>query len=100
MDRLAERAAEWGIDPDYVDAQGRLRKVDGDALCHIIDAVSCGAKPRPRTLLPPIAVIRRGRKADLALPDIAASSAVRWTISADGGEIACGIADSGRVALP
>jgi 4-alpha-glucanotransferase len=45
MERVAELAAQWGIESEYVDAHGRHRSVDPAALKKIVAAVAAGHAP-------------------------------------------------------
>jgi 4-alpha-glucanotransferase len=100
MDSLAELAAEWGIEPSYVDGQGLLRTVDRDTLRAIVAVVSSGQRPPKPARLPPIVVLRRGRAAALALPDAGSSAGADWTVAAGDKRIAPGTADPGGWHLP
>ena len=79
MDALAERAAAWGVDPEFVDARGVLRHVDAETIRRVIDVVSAGeARPSPR-LLPLAIVARRGRTEPIAFRELPSDAAFRWT---------------------
>ena len=100
MDALAKLAAEWGIEPGYIDGQGLSRTVDRDTLRRIVEIVSRGQSPPKRRRLPPIIVIRRGHGAAPALSDTPPSTSVDWTLVSGDTTIARGTATSGAWHLP
>src|SRR5947199_257934 len=57
MDRheVADLARQWGISPDYVDANGQHRQVETETLLRIIDTLSYGEGGRHSTPTRPIA---------------------------------------------
>ena len=100
MDALAELAAEWGIEPDYVDGRGLSRAVDRPILRRIVEILSRGQSPPKRRWLPPSVVLRRGRSTAVALPDTPPSASIHWAVVAGDTEIASGTAGSAAWRLP
>src|SRR2546429_9400782 len=104
MDALAELAAEWGIEPDYVDGRGLSRTVDRHILRRIVEILSRGQSPPKRRWLPPSVVLRRGRSTAVALRDTPPSASIHWAVVAGDTEIASGTDGSAawclRVDLP
>src|SRR5229473_3564735 len=100
MDALAELAAEWGIEPDYVDGRGLSRTVDRPILRRIVEILSRGQSPPKRRWLPPSVVLRRGRSTAVALPDTPPSASIHWAVVAGDTEIASGTAGSAAWRLP
>jgi 4-alpha-glucanotransferase len=47
MDRIFERAAQWGIETQYVDGLGRRRVVEPQALARILDIMTAGGELPP-----------------------------------------------------
>jgi 4-alpha-glucanotransferase len=90
MTDWAERASAWGIDAEYVDAQGIRRRADDGALAVLVDVVSQGAAAPPARRLPATVVMRQGAPASVMLACPAA--AADWIIVADGGQVAAGVA--------
>src|SRR5260370_25332820 len=95
MDALAELAAEWGIEPDYVDGRGLSRTVDRPILRRIVEILSRGQSPPKRRWLPPSVVLRRGRSTAVAIPDTPPSASIHWAVVAGDTEIASGTPGSG-----
>src|SRR6266851_3566174 len=100
MDALAELAAEWGIEPDYVDGRGLSRAVDRPILRRIVEILSRGQSPPKRRWLPPSIVLRHGRSTAVALPDTPPSASIHWAVVAGDTEIASGTAGSAAWRLP
>jgi 4-alpha-glucanotransferase len=97
MDRLAERAAQWGIATEYVDGLGRRRIVEPEVLSSILKNIAAHGEPA-RRMLPQIADIRQGgdRLLRLAAP---AGSRIRWELFADN-TIAAGEGAAPAIDLP
>lgn len=77
MDRILERAALWGLEPEYRDAFGQLREVEPEVLARVLDALAVNGGV-PRRLLPRTIVIRgKSRHVHLA---IAAGQPFRWEV--------------------
>src|SRR5438270_5402939 len=51
MESMSEQAARWGIEPDYLDAFGRRRSSDADAVARLVDILS--KDTGPSTTKPP-----------------------------------------------
>lgn len=100
MDALAELAAEWGIEPDYIDGRGLSRTVDRHILRRIVEILSGGQTPPKRRRLPPTVVLRRGRGTALALSDTPPSASIDWAVVSGEAKIASGTAPSGAWRLP
>ena len=49
MDRIFERAAEWGIETQHVDGLGRCRVVEPQVLARILDSMAAGGAVPPVT---------------------------------------------------
>ena len=49
MDRIFERAAEWGIETQHVDGLGRRRVVEPQVLARILDSMAAGGAAPPVT---------------------------------------------------
>jgi 4-alpha-glucanotransferase len=47
MDELAELASRWGVEPAYIDAQGRRQASDPEAIHRIVAALAAGPRPLP-----------------------------------------------------
>src|SRR5690242_9228085 len=80
MDRMLERAAEWGIETEYWDGCGRLRTVEPEILSHLLAALERDRESGER-MLPRVVVMRAGRDRSLRLaaPE---RLALRWEIFA------------------
>jgi 4-alpha-glucanotransferase len=100
MDALAELAAAWGIDSEYLDGHGVLRTVDPTTLGRILEIVSCGRSPPKRHLLPATVVLRRGRGTASALPDVPSSALIEWAVMSGETKLASGAVRSGGWRLP
>jgi 4-alpha-glucanotransferase len=100
MDALAELAAEWGIERDYLDGQGFSRTVDRPTLRRILDIVSRGQSPPERRLLPAAVALRHGRGTAPALPDVPPSASIEWAVVSGEAKVAGGAAGSGAWRLP
>src|SRR5262245_20101282 len=96
---ITELAAEWGIDPEYVDGFGRRCALDREALRAILDALGPGP-PSRRKLLPRVVVARQGRQTRVALPGVPSPATIRWTIMAGSAPIADGAWDGADRVLP
>jgi 4-alpha-glucanotransferase len=94
MDALVELAAEWGIEPDYVDGRGLSRTVDRHILQRIVEILSRGQSPLKRRKLPKTLVLRQGRGTALALPDATPSASIHWAVVSGDTRIAGGTAAS------
>jgi 4-alpha-glucanotransferase len=57
MDRIFERAALWGVETEYRDAFGQLRRVEPDVLSRLLDALAVDGGT-PQRMLPRTIVIR------------------------------------------
>src|SRR5260370_8627254 len=100
MDALAELAAEWGIEPDYVDGRGLSRTVDRPILRRIVEILSRGQSPPKRRWLPPSVVLRHGRSTAVALPDTPPSASIHWAVVTGDTGIASGPAVSAAWPFP
>src|SRR5215470_6481730 len=78
MDRMLERAAEWGIETEYWDGCGRLRTVEPEVLSHLLAALDRDRKSGGR-MLPRVVVMRAGRDRSLRL-EAPEGMALRWEI--------------------
>src|SRR5439155_23204853 len=68
MDRIFERAAEWGIETQHVDGLGRRRVVEPQVLARILDSMAAGgAVPPVPSVTPPVVPQRAYQGADGAL---------------------------------
>jgi 4-alpha-glucanotransferase len=94
MGDVSELAAQLGIETDYVDASGVRRAVPPPALARLCDAIG-SHRPPPRTLLPPVVVLRRGRSMQVPLP--ALGGGIVWSLARDDAVIASG--DGAPIAL-
>lgn len=90
MEHLADRAARWGVETDYVDAAGRRQIVPDEALRTVLDALSTSGPPPEPGLLPRTIVVRKGHPARLDLARRPAHAPVRWRVMADTTVIAQG----------
>jgi 4-alpha-glucanotransferase len=100
MEALAERAAAWGVDPEFVDARGVLRHVDAETVRRVIDVVSAGEAPPSPRLLPPAIVARRGRTEPIAIRELPSDAACRWTVFSGVRRMAEGMDRNGTCRLP
>jgi 4-alpha-glucanotransferase len=80
MDRMLERAAEWGIETEYWDGCGRLRTVEPAVLSHLLAALERDRESVER-MLPRVVVMRAGRDRSLRL-EAPEGAALRWEIFA------------------
>jgi len=79
-DRLSERARHAGIEPEYRDAQGRLRRVERETFDRVLAAVA--GISQPRHLLRASVVVRPGGDQTLTL-EVPPRASVRWDLSAE-----------------
>jgi 4-alpha-glucanotransferase len=97
MDRLAARAAEWGLEADYCDARGTRRTVPEHALRRLLASLDSQGIAAPnmeaRTL-----VWRRERTRALDLEE--GQSRAPWRLTHADREIASGALREGRFELP
>jgi 4-alpha-glucanotransferase len=77
-DQVSERAARWGIEAQYRDAQGLQRTADPEGLARVMAVVGAGNRP-PRRLLPLTVIVRCGHRLRLRLKT-AGRTPVRWEI--------------------
>jgi len=97
MDRIDERAAQWGIETNYHDAFGRLREVAPEVLSRFVQLLSGNGEPAQRRV-PSTVVVRSNREALLSLQALPGTR-VTWTI--EGKEtIAQGVGEAPVVRLP
>jgi hypothetical protein len=97
MDRIEERAAQWGIESQYHDAFGRLRQVEPEVLSGLLELLSGnGALVQRRT--PATLVVRHNREASVTV-QAPPGTRVSWSI---GGEesLAEGVGEAPVVRLP
>lgn len=78
MDRVAERATEWGIEEEFSDALGRKRAANPETVSRLVATFS-SAGARGARLIPPTVVVRRGFEPaiQIAAP---AGAEIRWRI--------------------
>jgi len=77
---MSERACRAGVEPEYRDAQGRLRRLERATLERVLAAA---AVPAPgRRMLPLTLVVRHGGERSLKL-EVPRRAAVRWKLSAE-----------------
>ena len=97
MDRIVERATDWGIETQYHDGLGRLRTVHPDVLSRLLRTIApddeLAARMLPRTI-----VVRGERDHDIGL-GAAEGQQLRWEIWSER-RIAEGSATSPLLALP
>jgi 4-alpha-glucanotransferase len=99
MDDLARRAAEWGVDWEYVDARGQPRQVAPHALKRVLEVVA-GAQELPtRRLLPRTVVVRSGRTSPI-LGSERDGLSVRWRVRAGTTRVLEGAADPTGFSTP
>ena len=97
MDRIEERAAQWGIESQYHDAFGRLRQVEPEVLSGLLELLSGNGALMQRRL-PASVVVRQNREASVTL-QAPPGTRVTWTI--EGGEtVAEGVGEAPVVHLP
>ncbi len=94
MEPVAELAAQWGIDCDYIDARGRHQTVDPDSLARIVAAVADRRDPPQPRFMPPSVVFRCNRHMSVDIAGAHPSGRVRWEIAAGERAVASGAADS------
>jgi 4-alpha-glucanotransferase len=83
MDPMLERAAQWGIEPEYQDAQGRLQHADPEGLARVMAIIMPDGGP-VRCLWPRTIAVRQGLGLRLALKRKARTT-VRWEILSEEG---------------
>jgi len=81
MSDLARLAAQWGIDPDYVDSHGRRRAIEPQALRSILDVIARSRSEPARRFLPRTLVHRQGGTLPHRL-DAPGNSTLEWRVSA------------------
>src|SRR5712691_1874869 len=79
MDRISERAAQWGIETEYQDGLGRRRVVEPQVLARHLEIVAENGEPE-RRMLPRTVVVRRGRARRQRL-DAPERCEIRWMIA-------------------
>jgi 4-alpha-glucanotransferase len=79
MDRIHERAAQWGIDTRYHDAFGRLREVPPETLRRLT-SLFAGEDEPARRRLPSTVILRRDREPRVFVA-AAHGAHVGWTIA-------------------
>lgn len=79
MDRIHERAAQWGIDTRYHDAFGRLREVSPETLQRLTSLIAGKDEPA-RSRLPGTIILRRDREPRVFLA-AAHGAPIAWTIA-------------------
>ena len=99
MDRTAERAAQWGIDSEYVDARGQPQKVDLEGLAKIVDAVAADHAAPPRRWLPATVFIRQIREPRIFLTGLPPAG-LRWVLLSVVGGVASGAVEEQNLRLP
>ena len=99
MDRTVERAAQWGIDSEYVDARGQPQKVDPEGLAKIVDAVAADQVAPQRRWLPATVFIRQNREPRIFLTG-SPPAGLRWEILSDDGRVASGAVEEQNLRLP
>ena len=97
MDPTLERAAQWGIEPEYQDAQGRLRRADPEGLARVT-AIVVPDDRATRRLWPWTIAVRQGLGLRLALKRKARTT-VRWEILSQEG-VAHGKGAGSAIELP
>jgi 4-alpha-glucanotransferase len=97
MDRLAARAAEWGLEPDYYDARGTRRTVPEHALRRLLASLDSQDVVSPPSRAPTL-VWRRGRSHAIDLGK--SQGRADWRLTNAGREIASGTLRDGRLELP
>jgi 4-alpha-glucanotransferase len=97
MDRIHERAAQWGIDTRYHDAFGRLREVPPETLQRLTSLIAGPGEPVRRRLASTV-VLRRNNEPKLSLPAHHGAQ-VAWTIAGKD-VIARGEGDAPELWLP
>jgi 4-alpha-glucanotransferase len=80
-DRTAKRAARWGVETHFRDAQGRRRTADPQALARVLAALAGGEPPAPR-LRSRTVILRHGPGARVRIKKDARTP-VRWEIFSD-----------------
>src|SRR6266404_2140962 len=100
MDSLSARAAELGIDPDYVDGYGLRRSIEQDSLRRIIDAVSSAAIVPGKPRLPSSVVLRLGRSQPLVVHPHPPQAMLHWRVVSNTERIASGHGRDGTLRLP
>jgi 4-alpha-glucanotransferase len=97
MDRLAARAAEWGLESDYYDARGTYRTVPDHALRRLLASLdsqdAATKRGATRTL-----IWRRGHTQSIEIDD--GESAASWRLTGGICELASGALRNGRFELP
>src|SRR3989442_15669098 len=81
MDSLSARAAELGIDPDYVDGYGLRRSIEQDSLRRVIGAVSSATIVPGKPRLPSSVVLRQGRSQPLVVHPHAPQAMLHWRVA-------------------
>src|SRR4051812_19629704 len=83
MDRheVADLARQWGISPDYVDANGQHRQVETETLLRIIDSLSHGEGGRPSTPTGPTAAVGRAGAQRVYQSNIFRNGTRGWVIA-------------------
>jgi 4-alpha-glucanotransferase len=97
MDRIEDKAAQWGIETQYHDAFGRLCFVEPETLARLVELLARRGAPK-RGRLPKTVVVRRNRE-PLLHTDAPTGTRVTWTVSAKG-PIAQGQGTAPTVRLP
>ena len=94
---ISRRAARWGIEVEYRDAQGLLRIADPQGLARVMAAVA-GSNEPARRLLSRTVVVPQEQGLQLRLTTDARTT-VRWEISSDA-KIVSGTSNSATIRLP
>jgi 4-alpha-glucanotransferase len=97
MDRLAARAAEWGLEADYYDARGTHRTVPDHALRRLLASLDSPYAAAPRNVARTL-IWRRGHTQSIDVDD--GESAASWRLTRAACELATGALRRGRFELP
>lgn len=97
MDSVFERAAAWGLEAEFRDAFGTMRRAEPGTLARILESFPKG--PKPAAIVPGSIVLRDGRERRIPL-ELPAGVPVRWTLSSESRVIAAGEAVSPSLTLP
>ena len=81
MDSMSERAVQWGIETDYLDAFGQRRSSDPNAVARMIEILSQNGE-RPAGILPQTFVVRDRHDRRLQI-DLPAHHTIAWSVSSD-----------------